>query len=150
MHNCSLFQTNEAQLFQKHNENQGSSFQSFKPTNSLAPYKFLYCPGRYPIVALSILSVSEECLAFILSFPFLSLCALASLLSRFLPSLLTCSPLPFLVLAYPCFLVAFDMPLLYHLNILCRKLLEWMSVSCLCSCQWSYSCIYNLPVNISR
>lgn len=102
MHNCSLFQTDEAQLFQKHNENQGSHFQMFKPVNSLVPYKLLYYPGTDPVVALSILSVSEDCLAFILSFPFISLCVLASLL--FLPSLLTPSSLRFLVLACPCFI----------------------------------------------
>lgn len=75
-----------------------------------------------------------------------SLCALASLLSWFLP---TPSPLPCLVLACPCFPVASDLPVLYQLNIWRRKLLVWTSVSCLCPCQWCYSCIYNLPVSIS-
>lgn len=37
MHNCPLFQTSKARLLKKQNEKQGSSFQFFKPGNSLIP-----------------------------------------------------------------------------------------------------------------
>lgn len=106
MHNCSLFQTSKARLLKKQNEKQGSSFQFFKPGNSLVPQKLVCCPVTGLIIwALFILSVSGDCLALILSFPSLFFHYVFMLLSQpdclpisshTLPTVVTCAGMPLL------------------------------------------------------